>query len=44
MHVAIMGGAFIAKIIGTAAPLIVLVLVKTALEIRFQIRQYHTVR
>lgn len=39
MHVAIMGGAFIAERIGTAAPLIVLVLVKTALEIRFQIRQ-----
>lgn len=36
MHVAIMGGAFIAQAIGTAAPLIVLVLLKIAIEIRFQ--------
>lgn len=38
MHVAIMGGAFIAQAIGTAAPLIVLVLLKIAIEIRFQIK------
>ena len=44
LHVAIMGGAFIAEMIGTAAPLIVLVLVKTALEIRFQSRQWHAAR
>jgi len=36
MHVAIMGGAFIAQMIGRTAPLIVLVLLKTAIEIRFQ--------
>lgn len=44
MHVAIMGGGFIAEKIGTAAPLIILVLVKTALEIRFQIRQRRMAR
>lgn len=38
MHVAIMGGAFIAQAIGTAAPLIVLVLLKIAIEIRFQMK------
>ncbi|MBB5052989.1 hypothetical protein HNQ36_002980 [Afipia massiliensis] len=38
MHVAIMGGAFIAQAIGTAAPLIVLVLLKVAIEIRFTMR------
>ncbi len=38
MHVAIMGGAFIAQAIGTAAPLIVLVLLKVAIEIRFAMR------
>jgi hypothetical protein len=38
MHVAIMGGAFIAQMIGRTAPLIVLVLLKTALEIRFQMK------
>ncbi len=38
MHVAIMGGAFIAQMIGITAPLIVLVLLKTALEIRFQMK------
>ncbi|MFT6670173.1 MAG: hypothetical protein ACJAVZ_001637 [Afipia broomeae] len=38
MHVAIMGGAFIAQAIGTAAPLIILVLLKIAIEIRFQMR------
>ena len=38
MHVAIMGGAFIAQAIGSTAPLIVLVLLKTALEIRFQMK------
>lgn len=37
MHVAILGGAFIAQMIGRTAPLIVLVLLKTALELRFQI-------
>lgn len=39
MHLAIMGGAFVAQLIGTIAPLIVLVLLKTAIEIRFQMRQ-----
>jgi hypothetical protein len=38
MHVAIMGGAFIAQAIGTAAPLIVLVLLKIAIEVRFQMK------
>ena len=38
MHVAIMGGAFIAQAIGTAAPLIVLVLLKVAIEVRFSMR------
>ena len=38
MHVAIMGGAFIAQAIGTAAPLIVLVLLKVAIEVRFQMK------
>lgn len=38
MHVAIMGGAFVAQAIGTAGPLIVLVLLKIAIEIRFQMR------
>lgn len=38
MHVAIMGGAFIAQAIGTAAPQIVLVLLKVAIEIRFQMK------
>ncbi len=38
MHLAIMGGAFIAQAIGTAAPLIVLVLLKIAIEIRFQMK------
>ncbi|HEX7789477.1 MAG TPA: DUF6498-containing protein [Afipia sp.] len=38
MHVAIMGGAFIVQAIGTAAPLIVLVLLKIAIEIRFQMK------
>lgn len=38
MHVAIMAGAFIAEAIGTAAPLIVLVLLKIAIEIRFQMK------
>ncbi|TKT71703.1 hypothetical protein YH63_009905 [Afipia massiliensis] len=38
MHLAIMGGAFIAQAIGTAAPLIVLVLLKVTIEIRFQIK------
>ena len=38
MHLAIMGGAFIAQAIGSAAPLIVLVLLKTAIEIRFKIK------
>jgi hypothetical protein len=37
MHLAIMGGAFIAQAIGTAAPLIV-VLLKIAIEIRFQMK------
>ena len=39
MHVAIMGGAFIAQAIGTAAPLIVLVLLKIVIEIRFQMKR-----
>jgi hypothetical protein len=38
MHAAIMGGAFILQMIGRTAPLIVLVLLKTALEIRFQMK------
>ena len=38
MHVAIMAGAFIAQMIGTTAPLIVLVLLKIALEVRFQMK------
>lgn len=38
MHVALMGGAFILQMIGQTAPLIVLVLLKTALEIRFQMK------
>lgn len=38
MHVAILGGAFIAQAIGRTAPLIVLVLIKTALEIRLQMQ------
>jgi hypothetical protein len=38
MHVAILGGAFVAQAIGTAAPLIVLVLLKIAIEIRFQMK------
>jgi hypothetical protein len=38
MHVTIMGGAFIAQAIGTIAPLIVLVLLKVAIEIRFQMK------
>ncbi len=38
MHLAIMGGAFVAQMIGTIAPLIVLVLLKTAIEIRFQMK------
>lgn len=38
MHLAIMGGAFVAQAIGTAAPLIVLVLLKVAIEIRFQMK------
>lgn len=38
MHAAIMGGAFIAQAIGTIAPLIVLVLLKIAIEIRFQMK------
>ena len=38
MHLAIMGGAFIAQMIGSIAPLIVLVLLKTAIEIRFQMK------
>ena len=40
MHVAIMGGAFIVQAIGTAAPLIVLVLLKIAIEIRFQMKAW----
>lgn len=39
MHLAIMGGAFIAQLIGTIGPLIVLVLLKTAIEIRFQMQR-----
>lgn len=39
MHLAIMGGAFVAQLIGTIAPLIVLVLLKTGIEIRFQMQQ-----
>lgn len=38
MHLTIMGGAFIAQAIGTAAPLIVLVLIKVAIETRFQMK------
>ena len=39
MHVAILGGAFVAQAIGNTAPLILLVLFKTVLEIRFQMKQ-----
>lgn len=39
MHVAIMGGAFITQAIGTTAPLIVLMLLKIAIEIRFQMKR-----
>jgi hypothetical protein len=38
MQLAIMGGAFIAQAIGAAAPLIVLVLLKVMIEIRFQMK------
>jgi hypothetical protein len=38
MHLAIMGGAFAAQAIGTVAPLVVLVLLKTALEVRLWMR------
>jgi hypothetical protein len=38
MHLAIMGGAFLSQMIGGTAPLIVLVLLKTAIEIRFQMQ------
>jgi len=38
MHIAIMAGAFIAQMIGTTAPLIVLVLLKIALEVRLQMK------
>jgi hypothetical protein len=38
MHLAIMGGAFVAQAIGTVAPLIVLVLLKTAIEVRLWMR------
>lgn len=41
MHLAIMGGAFIAQAIGSVAPLVVLVLLKTAIEIRFRMEQRH---
>jgi hypothetical protein len=36
MHVAILGGGFVAQTIGRTAPLILLVLLKTALEFHFQ--------
>lgn len=39
MHLAIMGGAFVARMIGTTAPLIVLVLLKTAIEVRFEMKR-----
>lgn len=42
MHLAIMGGAFIAQMIGSIAPLIVLVLLKTAIEIRLQMNLRRT--
>jgi hypothetical protein len=42
MHLAIMGGAFAAQAIGTVAPLVVLVLLKTALEIHFRMRERRT--
>lgn len=38
MHVAIMGGAFVVQAIGTTAPLIILVLLKIAIEIRLQMK------
>lgn len=38
MHLAIMGGAFVAQMIGTVAPLVVLVLLKTAIEVRLWMR------
>ena len=37
MHLAIMGGAFVAQAIGTIAPLVVLVLLKTTIEVRLWI-------
>lgn len=38
MHVAIIGGGFVAQAIGTMAPLVVLVLLKTAIEVRLWMR------
>jgi hypothetical protein len=38
MHVAIIGGGFVAQAIGTVAPLVVLVLLKTAIEVRLWMR------
>jgi len=38
MHIAILAGGFIAQMIGTMAPLIVLVLLKIALEVRLQMK------
>jgi hypothetical protein len=38
MHVAILGGAFVTEAIGTAAPLIILVMLKIAIEIRLQMK------
>lgn len=38
MHLAIMGGGFVAQAIGTVAPLVVLVLLKTAIEVRLWMR------
>lgn len=37
MHVAIIGGGFVAQAIGTVAPLVVMVLLKTAIEVRLWI-------
>lgn len=39
MHVAIIGGGLVAMQIGSAAPLVVLVLLKTALDVHFELRR-----
>jgi hypothetical protein len=39
MHVAIIGGGFVAQMIGTVAPLVVLVLLKTVIDMRLWVRE-----